>query len=372
MLQADGCQRRQSRLLECLQHERWDLFVTGNYRTVYYLTGALTPDAPTGLALWQDGYSVLITSLKDTALATKVVPLETYSIQRSITEPVHDAASLLANELQRKQGANVSRYAIEIGTTPAVIANSVARLWPQVESCDATRTLLRLRKRKEEDEIEEIRASLRLCATAYSAARNTIAEGLTEIDIFNAMQEAANCEAGTSVLLSGDFACGERGIRGGGPPTSRRIQANDLFILDLFPAPALYFGDTCRTFAVGEPTDLQFNAWESVRHAMQLGEAAIKPGVAAKDVYDLIKGFLDSKDFLENSFWHHAGHGIGHHGHEAPRLIPGSTDTFEEGDVFTLEPGVYTRALHGGIRLEDNYVVRDNGIENLFDFSLKL
>ena len=60
----------------------------------------------------------------------------------------------------------------------------------------------------------------------------------------------------------------------------------------------------------------------------------------------------------ENSFWHHAGHGIGHHGHEAPRIIPGSDDVFEVGDVITLEPGIYTEALHGGIRLEDNYVVR--------------
>jgi Xaa-Pro aminopeptidase len=45
---------------------------------------------------------------------------------------------------------------------------------------------------------------------------------------------------------------------------------------------------------------------------------------------------------------------------------------FEVGDVITLEPGIYTRALHGGIRLEDNYVVRENGLENLFQYSKEL
>ena len=74
----------------------------------------------------------------------------------------------------------------------------------------------------------------------------------------------------------------------------------------------------------------------------------------------------------EKSFWHHAGHGIGHNGHEAPRIIPGTNDIFEVGDVFTLEPGVYSTALQGGIRLEDNYVVREAGLENLFDYPLWL
>ena len=45
---------------------------------------------------------------------------------------------------------------------------------------------------------------------------------------------------------------------------------------------------------------------------------------------------------------------------------------FEEGDVITLEPGVYTAALQGGIRLEDNYVVRSGGLENLFDYPMGL
>jgi Xaa-Pro aminopeptidase len=34
--------------------------------------------------------------------------------------------------------------------------------------------------------------------------------------------------------------------------------------------------------------------------------------------------------------------------------------------VFTLEPGIYTRHLQGGIRLEDNYLLTDQKLENLF------
>ena len=80
-----------------------------------------------------------------------------------------------------------------------------------------------------------------------------------------------------------------------------------------------------------------------------------------------MKDYLYDDEVTRSTFWHHAGHGIGYRGHEAPRLIPGSDDVFEVGDVFTLEPGVYSTALQGGIRIEDNYVVREHGLENLFE-----
>jgi len=102
--------------------------------------------------------------------------------------------------------------------------------------------------------------------------------------------------------------------------------------------------------------------------AVRLAESSIKPGLAARALYWQVKEFLDSFPMSEKSFWHHLGHGLGHRGHEAPRIIPGSDDIFEEGDVFTLEPAIYTKALQGGIRLEDNYVLHKNGPEDLFDF----
>ena len=347
MLTPQGTETRQSRLLRRMEEDRLDLFVTGNYRTVYYLTGSLTaPATPVAFALWSDGQSAVITP-------------ETYSIDRVIDKPAHDAANLLLNSLAQHRD-RVSTIAIERAGTPTLFEVAVRELWPDILPQDATQTILELRKRKEPDEIAEIRESLGLITVAYDAARAAIRPGRTELDIYNEMQSAVTQKAGTFVQLHGDFATGERAIRGGGPPTSRIIGSNDLYILDLFPAPHLYFGDTCRTFAAGTPTDAQFKAWEMVCEAMTVGEEAIKPGVKARDVYNEIKAVLDS------SFWHHAGHGIGHSGHEAPRIIPGTDDIFEAGDVITLEPGIYSKELHGGIRIEDNYIVHETGLENLF------
>jgi Xaa-Pro aminopeptidase len=43
-----------------------------------------------------------------------------------------------------------------------------------------------------------------------------------------------------------------------------------------------------------------------------------------------------------------------------------------EGEVFTAEPGLYSPAINGGIRLENIYHVTAGGVENLIDVPLEL
>src|SRR5258708_248902 len=210
MLSREGSGRRQRRLLREMELNGWDLFLTGDYRTVYYLTGVLSSaETPTAFALWQDGTSELLTSSPGEGCAAETVRFETYSIERAITHPTHDAAALLRDVLHRKPA---STCAIDRPGTPGLYEQLVPG------SRDATSTILKVRKRKEEDEIAEIRESLRYCAVAYRAAKAVIAPGVTEIDVYNAMYRDVVREAGTPIAFMGDFACGERAIKEGGPP----------------------------------------------------------------------------------------------------------------------------------------------------------
>jgi Xaa-Pro dipeptidase len=372
MLTKEGCRIRQERLLKKMEAQSWDAFITADRRTAYYVTGFLASESAVVFVLWADGRTALISNSTSTGHAAEMVCLESYSIKRSIDFLDHDAARVLDNLLSEKPKHDVRTWTLDKPSINALLAESLRKAYPQAEFADASQILFELRKKKEEDEIAGIRENLKYCAAAYTAARNTIRPGITEIDVFNAMQNAVTQAAGTRVELPGDFACGERCISGGGPPTSRKLQSGDLYTLDIFPAANLYYADTCRTFAVGEPTELQQRGWEVTMQAVRLGESIIKPGVRARDVYDEIKAFLDSMEITEKSFWHHAGHGLGHRGHDAPRIIPGSDDVFEEGDVFALEPGFYSKALQGGIRLEDDYVVRVDGVEDLFHYPWEL
>ena len=66
------------------------------------------------------------------------------------------------------------------------------------------------------------------------------------------------------------------------------------------------------------------------------------------------------------------GVGIGLAPHEAPQLNPEFESVLEAGDVFTMEPGLYSKELNAGIRLEQNYLVTDAGLERLTSFPLEL
>jgi Xaa-Pro dipeptidase len=365
VLSGEGCRARQQRLLEAMAERRWELFVTSNYRTVYYCTGQLVaPDAPVAFLLWVDGRSALVAPAADHALVdtARIVPV--YQMERGVPLPHQDAAAAVLDLVSSRPVAR--RVAVD---RTSAISPCIDGLTGE----DASSAVLALRRCKEPDEVDEIRFSLKLCAAAYDAARVVMRPGITELDVFLTMQNVIAQVAGAPVAFPGDFAAGERSLNGGGAATMRELQAGDLFPLDLFPAPALYFGDVCRTFCVGgRPAALQQEAFALACEALALGERLLKPGARGSDVYWKVKEFLDDRPVTKKSFGHHVGHGIGLHGHEAPRLVPLSEDVLKPGDVVTVEPGIYVAAHQGGIRVENNYLITETGCEKLFDYPLSL
>jgi Xaa-Pro aminopeptidase len=138
----------------------------------------------------------------------------------------------------------------------------------------------------------------------------------------------------------------------------------------LGPAYRGYFADNCRTIAVTEPDTRQLEAWRWLERALRLVEQTAKPGVSARELFHAVQQLLDQSPV--GVFNHHLGHGIGLFPHEAPHLNPNWDDRFEPGDVFTAEPGLYAPDLRAGIRLENDYLITETGVERLSDFPLDL
>jgi Xaa-Pro aminopeptidase len=104
----------------------------------------------------------------------------------------------------------------------------------------------------------------------------------------------------------------------------------------------------------GKPTDAQLEAWQHILPVFQMVEQQVKPGRSCVELFREVHAWLNSKRW---EFEHHLGHGIGLFPHEAPHLSPAWDDTFQEGEVFAVEPGLYGDDLRAGIRLENNYLV---------------
>ena len=159
-------------------------------------------------------------------------------------------------------------------------------------------------------------------------------------------------------------------LAGGGPRADRTAQAGELYVLDIGPAYRGYFADNCRTFSVdGSVSPEQKHAYDAIAGIFPMIEKSAS-GIHCREL------FVAADEHLQAHYGkplkHHLGHGVGLQPHEYPHLNPKWDDVLIEGEIFTVEPGLYGPELRGGIRIEQNYLVTADGVESLLDFPLQL
>lgn len=146
-------------------------------------------------------------------------------------------------------------------------------------------------------------------------------------------------------------------------------------IVDIFPQDrqTRYHGDCTRTVVHGEIPDDVARMHAAVIKAKREATAACRAGVTGEAVHAATIQAIESAGFRMGlpkpedpetycAMTHGTGHGIGLDIHEPPLLDRGGPELVV-GDVLTIEPGLYCRAI-GGLRVEDMVVVREQGCEN--------
>jgi Xaa-Pro aminopeptidase len=170
-----------------------------------------------------------------------------------------------------------------------------------------------------------------------------------------------------TIAASGE-QCVDPHNQGSGP-----IRANTSIIMDIFPRSQKtgYFGDITRTVVRGRGSDRLKHAYGCVAHAQEIGFRRIRNGVSAYDIHYEIVNYFAREGFptgLQNGrmqgFFHGTGHGLGLDIHEAPSFGQRSKNALQNGNVVTVEPGLYYEGL-GGVRLEDVVFVTKTGCRNL-------
>jgi Xaa-Pro dipeptidase len=365
LLDLDACRARQARLLAAVAADGVDLVVVVTPEHVEYLTGHRWDGRFTPLAALQaSGESLLVCPDKPVERVA-VDDVRTYEAKWRSTlrsEQREAAAAVLGDWLSA--GRPPARVGVECSACPPHV---IARLGGAV-IVDVEPQLWRMRRRKDPDELAVLCRAVAAAGEMHARAAAVVRPGVSEIEVFSALQAAAVAACGEMLTNTGnDYACGTRG----GPPRPRLCVAGELYILDLGPAYRGYFADTCRTLAVDRrPTDAQAAAWEHVCAALRLVERSARPGVRCRDLYAEVHGWLSTAPV--GSWSSHLGHGIGLSPHEAPRLNPRWDDVLEEGDVIAVEPALYDPVLACGIRIENDYVVTAQGLELLSPFPLGL
>jgi Xaa-Pro aminopeptidase len=219
-----------------------------------------------------------------------------------------------------------------------------------------------LRAVKEPEEIEQIAAAAELTDGVYRWALERGLAGKAEREVARAC-EARIRELGAEPSFPPIVAAAANGALPHAEPGEREIGPDELVVFDMGALLDGYCSDCTRTFATGEPGDEAREVYELVREAQAAALEAVKPGAGGKEVDAVPRQLIDAAGHGER-FGHGAGHGVGLEVHEGPRLAASSEDTLREGNVVTVEPGVYLPGRFG-VRIEDLVVVTADGHRNL-------
>ena len=115
----------------------------------------------------------------------------------------------------------------------------------------------------------------------------------------------------------------------------------------------------------GVADERQRAIYDLVREAHRRAVAGIRAGMTGREADGLARSLIEERGFGD-AFGHSLGHGLGLEVHEDPRVSKANETGLPEGAVVTLEPGLYFPGW-GGIRIEDDVLLRADGCELLSD-----
>ncbi len=218
-----------------------------------------------------------------------------------------------------------------------------------------------MRKTKDHHELQQIYESIDCTMQALETAAMRIEPGVYEYQL-QAAVEFIFKEAGGSAAFPTIVGSGKNSTTLHYTQNSSKMKAGDLVVVDCGAEINYYCADLTRTFPVsGEFTDRQREVYDLVLSTQHYIAELAAPGYwlnnkeyPERSLHHLALAYLKQKGYAEY-FTHGIGHFLGMDVHDR------GSGPLEEGDVITIEPGIYMPHENIGIRIEDNYWITKDG-----------
>lgn len=215
-----------------------------------------------------------------------------------------------------------------------------------------------LRRAKDPDEVAQLEKAISISDAAAAWILDRLAPGRTEKEVALDLEVQMRQSGADDVSFEPIVGSGPLSAHIHHTPSGRALEKGDLVLMDLGARYDGYCSDLTRTVVLGGASDEQLQWYEAVKQAQQAGIDGMRPGARGSDVDAAARKVFTDAGL--DVFEHGLGHGLGLDIHEAPRLARTSEDVLKEGDVITVEPGIYL-AGKGGIRIEDDVLVTGEG-----------
>jgi Xaa-Pro aminopeptidase len=360
--------QRREKLTRLLLEEGLEALLITSPVNVTYLTG-FSGDS-SAVVLTRDRALLLSDPRYVGQIADECPGMETYI--RTPTQKIHEAIGTVLAKL------GPHRVGCESAALTLAEAEALRDAAPTLDWKPASDRVEQLRIIKDESELTEIREAIDIAERAFTVFRSLLQPDDQEKALADAMEGFIRRCGGLGSSFPPIIAVGERAALPHCPPTAKRVCESRLLLVDWGACgPRQYKSDLTRVLdtrrkapliplrgsASGSGDPQLEDIHRIVLQAQQAAIQAVKPGVVARDVDTAARSVIANAGYGD-CFGHGLGHGIGLQVHEAPSLRPLSETILQPGMVFTIEPGIYLPGW-GGVRIEDDVLVTENGCEVL-------
>ncbi len=220
-----------------------------------------------------------------------------------------------------------------------------------------------LRRKKSDEEKNCIIRAQRIAEKAFEHILGFISTEKNEKEIaleldFFMLRNGAEAISFETIAVSGANSSMPHGV-----PSEKKIENGDFITMDYGAVINGYHSDMTRTVAVGSVSSKQAEIYETVLNAQLTSLSVLKDGISGFDADKAARDIIVNAGYGD-FFGHGTGHGVGIEIHEEPRLSSKTDKILCEGDIVTVEPGIYLPSEFG-VRIEDMAFITKNGSENL-------
>jgi len=374
-------EKRVQRLQSFLKKEKVDSCLILQNVDLFYFSGTIQHSY---LFIPQEGEPLFMVQ-KDFDRAMKESPL------RKIV-PIERPKAI--SPLLKKEGG-LGRIGLECDILPVNQFRQLEKMFPQSEFVDISKAIKQVRMIKSPYEIDQLRRSAKVLDEVFEYAKRVLIPGTTEIEAESRLIELGRLRGHQGLTRMRAWnqdminACVLSGSSGGVPThldvsvigpgispafpqgSSYNVIERDVPIqIDFSIAYNGYITDGARTYVAGSLPQKLTDAYEVILEIRDEMEKIAKPGLPCSDLYHHSSRIVKKRgleDYFIGTRKNQApfvGHGIGLEIDELPLLARGFSQPLEIGMIFAFEPK-FIFPDTGAVALEDDYVVKENGVEKL-------
>ncbi len=325
------------------------------------------------IAIWE---GAKLTQQQASALSGIANVQWTSSYDATIKRLMPQAAHLYLNSNEHLRQSN------EVETREERKNKELMALYPLHSIRRSAPIMHRIRSRKTAEEVDQIKHAIGITGKAFGRVLRFMRPGVMEYEVeaeitHEFIRNGSRGHAYTPIIGSGFNACVLHYIT-----NDSECRDGEVVLMDFGCEYGGYASDLTRSIPVnGKFTPRQRDVYNAVLHVQKEATKLLVPGTYLDEYHrqvgtimeqQLIKlGLLDKKAVAEQDpakplhkkyFMHGTSHFLGLDVHDVGLW----TEPIAEGNVFTVEPGIYIPEEKLGIRIENNILVTKNGPVDLF------